>query len=182
MIAFMIDELTPCLINTLTGETVQTEAVELKRKSFLSKFNSRNGWYVNWGKFGPGIRIFALVLSGTMDIQGLVAVEPNPEYKAVHIVWACTAPHNNIWENGEQKYKGVGGHLFAIASEISLMSGFDGTVYGEAMDGQILEYYIKHFGANRLPKIIHPFALAINRATAKQIREVYDYDWSDEVL
>ena len=129
-----------------------------------------------------GIRIFALVLHGTMDIQGLIAIEPNPDYKAVHIIWACTAPQNNKWENGEQKYKGVGGHLFAIASEISVMSGFDGTVYGEAMDEDILRYYVKQFGAIRLPKTIHPYAMAINSATAKQIREVYDYDWSDEVI
>ena len=182
MIAFMIDELTPCLIDTLTEEKVQTEVVELKRKSFLSRFNSRNGWYVNWGKFGPGVRVFALVILGTMDIQGLIALEPVPDYKAVHIVWACTEPQNNIWENGEQKYKGVGGHLFAIASEISIMSGFDGTVYGEAMDEVILQYYVEKFGANRLPKTIHPYAMAINSAAAKIIREVYDYDWSDEIL
>lgn len=37
MIAFKIDELTPCLTDALTGETFQTEVVELKRKSFLSK-------------------------------------------------------------------------------------------------------------------------------------------------
>lgn len=182
MIAFAIDDLTPCLIDTLTGETIQTEVVELKRKSFLSKFNSRNGWYVNWSKFAPGVRIFALVIYGTMDIQGLIAVEPNPSYKAVHILWACTAPQNNVWETGEQKYKGVGGHLFAIASELSIMSGFDGTVYGEAMDEEILKYYVNQFGASRLPKTIHPYAMAINSATAKQIREVYDYDWSDEVI
>jgi hypothetical protein len=83
---------------------------------------------------------------------------------------------------GEQKFKGVGGHLFAIASEFSVMSGFDGTVYGEAMDQEILEYYMEHFGANRLPKVIHPYAVAVNGVTAKRIREVYDYDWSDEIL
>ena len=74
MIAFTIDEITPCLKNTETGELVQTEVVELKRKSFLSRFNSRNGWYINWGKFASNIRVFALVLEGTMEIQGLIAV------------------------------------------------------------------------------------------------------------
>lgn len=47
MIAFKIDELTPCLTDALTGETFQTEVVELKRKSFLSKFNADTGWYVD---------------------------------------------------------------------------------------------------------------------------------------
>ena len=54
MIAFKIDELTPCLTDALTGETFQTEVVELKRKSFLSKFNPETGWYVDWGAFPVG--------------------------------------------------------------------------------------------------------------------------------
>ena len=48
VIAFKIDDLTPCLTDALTGETFQTEVVELKRKSFLSKFNADTGWYVDW--------------------------------------------------------------------------------------------------------------------------------------
>ena len=117
-----------------------------------------------------------------MDIQGLVAVEPNPSYRAVHIVWACTAPQNNVWEYGAQKYKGVGGHLFAVASEVSLRMGYDGTVYGEAMDEEILRYYMKQFGAVRLPRTIHPYALVINEATTERIREVYNYVWTDEII
>ena len=37
MITFEIDELTPCLKDTETGELVQTEVVELKRKKVASK-------------------------------------------------------------------------------------------------------------------------------------------------
>ena len=48
MICFRIDELTPCLKNVETGEIYETEVIELRRKSFLSKFNKRTGWYVNW--------------------------------------------------------------------------------------------------------------------------------------
>ena len=43
MIPFMIDSLTPCLKNVLTGDIVETEVVRVKRKSFLSKFNERTG-------------------------------------------------------------------------------------------------------------------------------------------
>ena len=184
MIAFIIDELTPCLTDALTGETFQTEVVELKRKSFLSKFNADTGWYVDWGAFPVGIRVFALVLKGTMDIQGLIAVSPNAskDTRALHIHWACTAPHNNIWEYGVQKYKGVGGHLFAIAADLSFQYGFDGYVYGEAMDEDILNYYIEKFDAQPLPKTIHPYALMINGDNMRKIMEVYDYVWSDETL
>ena len=45
-----IDDFTPCLKDILTGEVVNTEVIRIKRKSFLSKFNRKSGWYVNWGK------------------------------------------------------------------------------------------------------------------------------------
>jgi len=56
MITFVIDELTECLKDSITGEKLETEVIELKRKSLLSKFNSKNGWYVNWGTFPEGVR------------------------------------------------------------------------------------------------------------------------------
>jgi len=182
MIAFTIDEITPCLKNTETGELVQTEVVELKRKSFLSRFNSRNGWYINWGKFASNIRIFALVLEGTMDIQGMIAVSPNSDAKALHIDWACTAPQNNKWQYGVQKYSGVGGHLIAVASELSVMYGYEGYVFGEAMDEAVLKHYMEHFGAERLPAVLHPYAMVIRGEKTKKLREVYDYVWTDETI
>lgn len=47
MITFTIDEIIPCLKSTETGEIFETEVVRLKKKSFLSKFNSKTGWYIN---------------------------------------------------------------------------------------------------------------------------------------
>lgn len=183
MIMFRVDELTPCLKNTETGEIYETEVIQLRRKSFLSKFNRNTGWYVNWGRFPEGVEVYALVIKGSMDIQGMVAVESDNEARAVHIVWACTAPENNIWQRKKQKYTGVGGHLLAIASEISIQKGYDGFVYGEAMDRELFEYYMRAFGAYPIPpRESHPFTFMLtDRATAK-IREVYDYVWTDEQL
>ena len=41
-----IDDFTPCLKDNLTGEVVNTEVIRIRRKSFLSKFNRKSGWYV----------------------------------------------------------------------------------------------------------------------------------------
>lgn len=181
MITFEIDDLTACLKDSVTGETLETEVIELKRKSVLSKFNKRSGWYVNWGQFRKGIRVFALVLKGTFDIQGLVAIEPDDEAKALHVVWACTAPHNNKKKPpyGFQKYIGVGGHLFAIAAEISEKLGYEGFLYGEAMDEELMIYYIEKFGAMRIPRE-HPYSISFSGKVTKRIREVYEYVWTDE--
>ena len=86
MITFIIDETIPCLKDVETGEIYETEVVRLRRKSFLSKFNKRTGWYINWGNFDDTTEIYALVLKGTVDIQGLIAIRFDDENKAVNIV------------------------------------------------------------------------------------------------
>lgn len=182
MITFIIDELLPCLRDVRSGEIYDTEVIRLKRRTFLSKFNKKTGWYINWGKFDEETEIYALVLKGTVDIQGLIAVKYDDTNMAVNIVWACTAPQNNVWRNKKQKYAGVGGHLFAIASELSVKKGYDGFVYGEAMDRELYEYYMDNFNAFPLPPINNPYRFMLSGETTAQIREVYNYDWSDEEL
>ena len=44
MICIDIDELSPCLQDTLSGEYVNTEVIRIKRLSILNRFNSKNGW------------------------------------------------------------------------------------------------------------------------------------------
>ena len=117
-----------------------------------------------------------------MDIQGLIAVSPNDEADSLFINWACTAPHNNIHKYGKQKYTGVGGHLFAIAAELSMRYGYGGWVYGYAMNQEIYDYYINKFGAESLPRTIHPYGIFINGEKTRKIREVYDYEWTEETL
>ncbi len=117
-----------------------------------------------------------------MEIQGLVAVSPNDEADSMFIDWACTAPHNNIHKYGKQKFSGVGGHLFAIASELSMRYGYGGWVYGYAMDQEIYEYYIRKFGAYSLPRSIHPFGIYLTGEQTRRIREVYDYEWTEETI
>lgn len=182
MITFVVDELIPCLKDTESGEIFDTEVIQLKRKSFLSKFNRWTGWYINWSKFGPETEIYALVLKGTVDIQGLIAVRYDEEAKAVNLVWGCTAPQNNIWQYKKQKYSGVGGHLFAIASELSVKKGYDGFVYGEAMDEELYHYYLSNYGALPLPPVNNPFRFMLSDEATARIREVYNYEWSEEEL
>ena len=98
MITFEIDELVPCLKNVETGEIVETEVIKIVRKSILSKYNKRTGWYVNWAELSKVAEIYALVIKGTYDVQGMIAIKYEEEMQAVHIVWACVSPENNIAE------------------------------------------------------------------------------------
>ena len=117
MLNVWIDELTPCLRDNETGDFVQTEVVRIRRKSFLAKFNKKNGWYTDWENLLQGHEIYALVVKGTVDIQGMVALSRNDDYQAVYVAWTCAAPLNNKMVCDSPKYSGVGGHLFAIAAD-----------------------------------------------------------------
>ncbi len=50
MLCVDIDIITPCLQDVLTGEIIETEAIRIKRTSFLQKFNKKNGWYTSWAE------------------------------------------------------------------------------------------------------------------------------------
>ena len=182
MITFTIDTLTPCLKETSTGEIFETEVIKLKRKSFLSKFNQRTGWYVNWSKFGDDVEVYALVLKGTVDVQGLIAVRYDSLAKAVHIIWACTAPWNNKIKNGNQTYQGVGGHLFAIAAELSFKHGYDGYVFGDAINKEVFEYYLTHFQAIPINVGSGLKRFMIDGENTQKLMEVYNYEWTEEEL
>ena len=181
MINVSIDEITPCLKNLTNGDLVETEVVRICRKSFLSKFNKKNGWYTNWNRLVDENEIYALVLKGTVDVQGLVALKPLEEYETVYVTWMCTAPHNNPIISENRKYAGVGGHLFAIAAERSLHLGFGGAITGNAANMRLVKHYGEAFGAVHIG-ILHPFQFFIDENNAKQIKEAYDYEWTDDEL
>lgn len=166
MINVIIDEFTPCLKNNDTGELVQTEVIRIKRKTFLRKYNKRNGWYVNWASLADENEIYALVVEGSVDIQGLVAVAKDEEMSAGYVSWLCANPENNKLLTENTKYNGVGGHLFAIAIQKSVDYGFGGYIYGFAANEQLLNHYVKALGAEFIGGL-HPYHFAIDEKMAK---------------
>lgn len=181
MICVKIDRLVPCLKDVATGEVVDTEVIRIRRKSFLSKFTRRNGWYVNWQDLAETCEIYALVLRGTVDIQGLVAIEGNSDYGAVYISWAVASPQNNPELSDCKRYDGVGGHLLAIAIDRSEQLGFSGDVTGFCRTEEILQHFVREHGAIPL-RMLHEYQIGIFDDAARRIREVYDYEWTEEEL
>lgn len=181
MINAWIDELTPCLKDTVTGDIVETEVIRLTRKSFLRKFNKGNQWFVNWDSLLDKDEIYALVIKGTVDIQGLVALRKDDQVGAVYVNWMVSAPFNNKLLTENFKYSGVGGHLFAIAVDKSIEYGYDGIIYGFAAIESLLHHYIEKFNAEYIG-VLHPLHFAIDEINARKIKEVYTYEWSEEKL
>lgn len=87
------------------------------------------------------------------------------------------APHNNKCEFGEQKYVGVGGHLFAIAADKSVEWGYEGAIHGFATNGKLLMHYIDVFHAEYLG-MLHQYQFFIGEEQAKNLLEVYNYEWN----
>lgn len=181
MIFVDIDELTPCLLDTATGDIVETESIKIKRISFLKKFNKRSGWYVSWSDLAKSNEIIALVIKGTVDIQGLLAIRYDNVIKMPFITWMVAAPHNNPQIVDKKKYLGVGGHLFAIAIDKSIDYGHDGELTGFAANSSLEKHYVDIFNADRI-EMLHPYQIYISSKNAMKIKEVYTYDRTEDEL
>lgn len=134
-----IDKLTDCLIERETGRILDTnyeERIEpIQKKQFFK-------WKFDWSKTQDnGYTIYELFINGSNVVQGRISLKIDGGVADVDIVE--TAPHN-YGHNG--KYIGVGGHLFAIACQISIEAGCDGVVaFNSKTD--LVDYYKKELGA-----------------------------------
>ena len=172
-----IDEIVPCLKDTQTGEIKETVVFKIESRSYLKKFRKSNGWHINWNEVPRNVEVYALALKDN-TIQGLVGIKNDINSYAVYLHWACTAPHNNKYEYGSQKYVGVGGHLFAIAVDKSVEWGYEGAVHGFAANEKLLKHYIDVFHAEYLG-MLHQYQFFIDEQQAKELLEVYHYEWNE---
>lgn len=114
-------------------------------------------------------QIYKLTVKDDNTIQGLVAIENQPENYAFHLKLAESAPHNR----GEtKKYEGVGGHLFAIAAMESNKAGYGGFIYFEAKNMELVHHYHDKFGAV-LIGIPHEYSMIIDETAAQELLAAY---------
>ncbi len=113
--------------------------------------------------------IYKLCVKGEDEIQGLVAITVEQRNLAVHLQLAESALHN---KGKNKKYDGVGGHLFAIAVQISLENGFGGFIYFEAKNMELVHHYQDAFGAFwcGMP---HEYSMLIDEDAAKKLLDEY---------
>ena len=73
-VGIWLDEIVPCLKDTETGEIKETVVFKIESRSFLKKFNEKNGWGINWIEIPDNVEVFALALKENNEIQGLIGV------------------------------------------------------------------------------------------------------------
>ncbi len=148
-ISIILDGFTPCLEKRITGEIVQTEYSKLKKPITPkeAKAMKKAGWKFDWSlPQKDGFEIFELRLKNDIKKQGLIALKNDKGFTYIALVEAAPT---NVGSKGE--YKGVGGHLFAIACEQSFKSGNEGYVAFEPKT-ILIEHYQKTLNAKMLSR------------------------------
>lgn len=172
-----IDELTPCLRDNKTGELVQTEVRKVTDRSELLGCTEKKGWNFPWSKAPRDAEIYALRVKGSTTIEGLIALKKEPENAAVYLYWGNAAPHNRITEaNTQKKFNGVGGHLFAIAADISVKEGYGGFIYADAANKDLYELFVNEYGATPIPTHNNPYRFFFDGEATRKILNTYTFD------
>ena len=65
---------------------------------------------------------------------------------------------------------------------ISIKAGLDGFIVDEAMNQDLLDYYMREFGAAPLPPVNNPYLFMFSDDMSNRLKEVYTYDWTDEEI
>lgn len=168
-IDILIDKLTPCLEEVETGRILPT-TFSIATSAEIMSIRDK-GWLFDWegdDLQDANVNIYKLQLKDDAVIQGLVATKT---YKgAIYVQLTEAAPHN---KTSNKKYKGVGGHLFAIAIKLSLANGFGGYVFFDAKNQDLVKHYSESLGARLLGARIHDFRMFISEEDAQKVIQEY---------
>jgi hypothetical protein len=140
---FIIDRLTDSILNTISGDSFQTEVSTLK-KSDLKHIFKKNGWNFDWkSEFNDlSKEVYKLNIVNNPDIvQGLLSITIESDHIFMNLLES--APFNI----GKQKlYEGVAGNMVAYACKVSFQKGYDGFVAFTAKS-RLIKHYEDTLGA-----------------------------------
>ena len=135
-----IDGLTNCLVKRLTGEECDTQYRLISRtitKADAAKLKE-DGWLFDWSiPHSNGYEVYELLLKGTEERQGLIALKHVRDQLYTHVNLVESAPTN---KGSKGVYQGVGAHLFAIACKLSWDVGNEGFVQFKAKTNLVKHY------------------------------------------
>jgi len=167
-IDIILDKFTPCLENIETGELISTSYSKAGHGEL--KGLKRQGWNFNWtSKSLKNCEVYKLTIENDRNIQGLIAIEDIKRDKAVYIRIVESAPHN-FGKN--KRYNGVGGHLFAIAAKRSTELGYDGFLYMDAKNIDLVRHYQKILGAKFLG-MYHDYRMYVDEEAVQKLLKKY---------
>lgn len=130
-----------------------TKVPAVVTKATLKDLNETKNWQTNWNtRYALEMpNKVALRRMDNQELLGLMAYALDDVCLAVEIIYVESARHSNAnllrAENKAKKYIGIAKALFAHAAEISKKSGFDGVLIFKVKTSELVNYYIREFGA-----------------------------------
>lgn len=140
---FIIDRLTNSILNTISGDSFQTEVSRFTIKD-AKQVTKKNGWDFDWKTElnDDKKEVYKLtIISNSNIIQGLLSISIETDHVFMNLVES--APFN-IGKN--KLYEGVAGNLVAYACKLSFQHNFDGFVAFTAKT-KLIEHYENTLGA-----------------------------------
>lgn len=136
--------------------------------------DSTSQWQTNWTtQYAQGLpNKVALHRTDDHELLGLMSYFIDGGSLAVEIIYVESARHSNAnilhIEKEDKKYIGIAKALFAYAADISKASGFGGVLIFKAKTSELVDYYIREFGACHAGSY-DPFRLVIWEEEAEQL-------------
>lgn len=119
-------------------------------------FAATKTWQTNWSsEYVEALpNKVALYRKDNQELLGLMSYVSDGKLLAVEIIYVESAAHSNanLLHNvkQEKKYIGIAKAMFAYAISISKADGYDGVLVFKAKTSELVEYYMKEFGARRV--------------------------------
>lgn len=143
-IGIQIDRLTNSIVNTISGDSFQTEILPATKED-LKNVTKKAGWKFNWkteAKLSDRL-VYKLTIEGNKNIvQGLISISDYEDHVFMHLIES--APFNY----GKPKlYEGVPGNLVAFACKESWDREYEGFV-AFISKTKLITHYEKTLGAH----------------------------------
>lgn len=135
--SFIIDRLTNSILNTISGDSFQTEVAQLSLVD-LKILTKKNGWNFDWKAEFRDMKkeVYKLtIVNNPSIIQGMLSLTIEQDHVFMNLLES--APFN-IGKN--KLYEGVAGNLVAYACKVSFQKGYEGFVAFTAKT-QLMKHY-----------------------------------------
>ena len=162
---FIIDILTDSILNTISGDSFQTD-ISILTKSDLKTVTKTKGWNFLWKDEFKDLskEVYKLTIVNNPNvIQGLLSITIETDHVFMNLLES--APFNI---GKEKLYEGVAGNLVAYACKVSFQKGFEGFIAFTAKT-KLIEHYEKTLGAFHFKNQ----RMIIETSSAKKLVEKY---------
>ena len=145
-IGIEIDRLTNSIVNTISGDSFQTEILQIATEDMKGVIK-KVGWKFDWKSEAKldDRQVYKLTIEGNRNvIQGLISISDYNDHIFMHLIES--APFNY----GKPKlYEGVPGNMVAFACKESWNRGYEGFV-AFVSKTKLIAHYEKTLGAHHI--------------------------------